>query len=181
MGASRRLFRRRSVPSGFLPVGWTRRSGHEGQLSGLASFDRSNVAATSRATRARAREDNLALERRSPLLKSWSRYLPASNSHRSSDSAISSYSMKARALYGRRRVKFLPMTSTATPVSAATEQQHDHNDNQNQFHGNSPLMAMALFAACQSIQQRLQSIVPDQRSTPQLALRECEQFRSVFS
>jgi hypothetical protein len=73
------------------------------------------------------------------------------------------------------------MTSTATPVSAATEQQHDHNDNQNQFRGNSPLMAMALFAACQSIQQRLQSIVPDQRSTPQLALRECEQFRSVFS
>jgi hypothetical protein len=89
--------------------------------------------------------------------------------------------MRARALYGRRRVKFLPMTSTATPVSAATEQQHDHNDNQNQFHGNSPLMAMALFAAYQSIQQRLQSIVPDKRSTPQLALRECEQFRSVFA
>jgi hypothetical protein len=51
--------------------------------------------------------------------------------------------MKARSLFGRRHVKFLPMTSTATPVSAATEQKHDHNDNQNQFHGNSPLMAMA--------------------------------------
>jgi hypothetical protein len=82
--------------------------------------------------------------------------------------------MKARSLYGRRRVKFLPMASTATPVSAATEQEHYHNDNQDQFHGNSPLMAMALFAAYQSIQQRLQSIVPDKRATPQFAFRGCE-------
>jgi hypothetical protein len=37
--------------------------------------------------------------------------------------------------------------------------------------GNSPLMAMALFAAYQSIQRRLQSIVPDKRATAQLALR----------
>jgi hypothetical protein len=73
------------------------------------------------------------------------------------------------------------MASTATPVSAATEQEHDHNDNQDQFHGNSPLMAMALFAAYQSIQQRPQSIVPDQRAPPQLAFRRCEQFRSVFT
>jgi hypothetical protein len=29
-----------------------------------------------------------------------------------------------------RRVSLSPMTSTATPVSAATEQQHYHNDNQ---------------------------------------------------
>jgi hypothetical protein len=64
------------------------------------------------------------------------------------------------------------MTSTATPVSAATEQEHYHNDNEDQFHGNSPLMAMALFAAYQSIQQRLQSIVPYKRATPQLALRD---------
>ena len=39
------------------------------------------------------------------------------------------------------------MTSTATPISAATEQEHYHNDNQDQFHGIPPLMAMALFAA----------------------------------
>jgi len=39
------------------------------------------------------------------------------------------------------------MTSTATPISAATEQEHEYNDNQEQFHGISPLMAMALFAA----------------------------------
>jgi hypothetical protein len=39
------------------------------------------------------------------------------------------------------------MTSTATPISAAAEQEHEHNDNQEQFHGISPLMAMALFAA----------------------------------
>jgi len=32
------------------------------------------------------------------------------------------------------------MTSTATPVSAAAEQEHYHNDNQDQFHGNSPLI-----------------------------------------
>jgi hypothetical protein len=89
--------------------------------------------------------------------------------------------MKARSRYGRRRVKFLPMTSTATPVSTATEQEHYHNDNQDQFHANSPLMAMALFAAYQSIQQRLQSIVPDKHATPQLAFAGCEQFRSVFT
>jgi hypothetical protein len=41
------------------------------------------------------------------------------------------------------------MTSTATPISAATEQEHYQNDNQDQFHGISPLMAMALFAAYQ--------------------------------
>jgi hypothetical protein len=39
------------------------------------------------------------------------------------------------------------VTATASPVSAATEQQHHHNDNQDQFHGASPLMAVALFAA----------------------------------
>jgi hypothetical protein len=39
------------------------------------------------------------------------------------------------------------MTSTATPISAATEQEHYQNDNQDQFHGISPLTAMALFAA----------------------------------
>jgi hypothetical protein len=89
--------------------------------------------------------------------------------------------MKGRALYGRRRVKFLPMAATATPVSAATEQEHYHNDNQDQFHGNSPLMAMAFFAAYQSIQQRLQSIVPDKPATPQFAFRGCEQLRSVFT
>jgi hypothetical protein len=60
------------------------------------------------------------------------------------------------------------VTSTATPVSAATEQQHQHNDNQEQFHGTSPLMAMALFAAHLSIQPRLQGIVPDKRATSNL-------------
>jgi hypothetical protein len=39
------------------------------------------------------------------------------------------------------------MTATATPISTATEQEHEYNDNQEQFHGISPLMAMALFAA----------------------------------
>jgi hypothetical protein len=33
------------------------------------------------------------------------------------------------------------MTSTATPISAATEQEHHHDYNQNQFHGISPLRA----------------------------------------
>jgi hypothetical protein len=33
------------------------------------------------------------------------------------------------------------MTSTAAPVSAATEQEQQHNDNQEQFHTTSPLMA----------------------------------------
>jgi hypothetical protein len=36
----------------------------------------------------------------------------------------------------------LPITSTATPISAAAEQQHDYDDNQKHFHGKSPLMVM---------------------------------------
>jgi hypothetical protein len=52
------------------------------------------------------------------------------------------YSMEARSLCGRRRVKFLPMTSTATPVSAATKQQHHNNYDKDQFHRKSPLMVM---------------------------------------
>ena len=41
-----------------------------------------------------------------------------------------------------------PITSTATPVSAAAaKQQHQYNDNQDQFHVNPPLMAITLFAA----------------------------------
>jgi hypothetical protein len=39
------------------------------------------------------------------------------------------------------------VTATTSPVSAATEQHHHHNDNQDQFHGVSPLMVVALFAA----------------------------------
>jgi hypothetical protein len=40
-------------------------------------------------------------------------------------------------------ISLSPMTSAATPVSAATEQEHDHNDNQDQFHRISPLLAAA--------------------------------------
>jgi hypothetical protein len=42
------------------------------------------------------------------------------------------------------------MTATATPISAAPEQDHQHNDNQDQFHGISPLMATASCAAYQA-------------------------------
>ena len=52
------------------------------------------------------------------------------------------------------------MTSTATPVSAATEQEHQHNDNQNQFHGNSPLMAMVLFATHQPFNGAFKVLFP---------------------
>jgi hypothetical protein len=69
-----------------------------------------------------------------------------------------------------------PMTSTATPVSAAAEQEHYHNDNQDQFHGISPLMATAFFAAYLSVQRRLQNIVPNKRATRQLALRRVSNF-----
>jgi hypothetical protein len=65
------------------------------------------------------------------------------------------------------RVSSSPMTATATPVSAAAEQEQYHNDNQDQFHGISPLMATALFVAHLGIQRRLQSIVPEKRATPQ--------------
>src|ERR1700720_4189336 len=40
-------------------------------------------------------------------MRSWSRYLPASNSRRLGDSAVSIYSMKARSLGARRRVGLL--------------------------------------------------------------------------
>jgi hypothetical protein len=53
------------------------------------------------------------------------------------------------------------MTATATPVSAATEQEHQHNNDEDQFHGNSPLMTTALFAAHQIFQRRLKGIVPE--------------------
>jgi hypothetical protein len=69
-----------------------------------------------------------------------------------------------------------PMTSTATPVSAAAEQEHYHNDNQDQFHGISPLMATAFFAAYLNIQRRLQNIVPNKRATRQLASRRVSNF-----
>jgi hypothetical protein len=41
-----------------------------------------------------------------------------------------------------RRVKFLPMTPAATPVSAAAKQQHQDNDNKDQFHEKSPVLVM---------------------------------------
>jgi hypothetical protein len=34
------------------------------------------------------------------------------------------------------------MTSAATPISAAAEQQHQDHDNKDQFHEKSPLMVM---------------------------------------
>jgi hypothetical protein len=36
-----------------------------------------------------------------------------------------------------------PMTATTAPISAATEQEQHQHDDQNQFHGISPLTAMA--------------------------------------
>jgi hypothetical protein len=53
-----------------------------------------------------------------------------------------------------------PTTSTAAPVSAATEQEHEHNDDEDQFHGNSPLMAMALFAVHQAFNGALKVSFP---------------------
>jgi hypothetical protein len=73
------------------------------------------------------------------------------------------------------------MTSAATPVSAASEQEHYHNDNQEQFHGISPLMATALFAEYLSIQRPLQCIVPDERATRQLALWGVSNFALLSS
>ncbi len=47
------------------------------------------------------------------------------------------------------RVGLSPMTTAATPVSAATEQEYQHNDNQDQFHRISPLMAAAISRPAQ--------------------------------
>jgi hypothetical protein len=33
-------------------------------------------------------------------------------------------------------MQFLPMTPTATPVSATAKEQHQNNDDKDQFHGN---------------------------------------------
>ena len=70
------------------------------------------------------------------------------------------------------------MTSAATPVSAASEQEHYYNDNQEQFHGISPLMTTALSAG---IQRPLQCIVPDERATRQLALWGVSNFALLSS
>jgi hypothetical protein len=64
------------------------------------------------------------------------------------------------------------MTATATPVSAATEQEHQYNDNQEQFHGISPLMAMALFAAPKAFNGILEVLFPISVQPPLLALRD---------
>jgi hypothetical protein len=68
------------------------------------------------------------------------------------------------------------MTSTATPISAATEQEHYHNDNQDQFHGIPPLMAMALFAAYQAFNGGVEVLFQISVQPP----RGHEQFRSVL-
>jgi hypothetical protein len=71
-----------------------------------------------------------------------------------------------------------PMTATATPVSAAAEQDHQHNDNQDQFHGISPLMATALCAACQAFNGVFERLFLTGVHPP-LALPGHEQIRSV--
>jgi hypothetical protein len=48
-------------------------------------------------------------------------------------------SQRGHASVGRSGVKFSPMTSSTTPVSAAAEQKHQNNDNEDQFHRKSPL------------------------------------------
>jgi hypothetical protein len=52
------------------------------------------------------------------------------------------------------------MASTATPVSAATEQEHYQNDNQDHFHVNSPLIATALFGAYQAFNGAFDVLFP---------------------
>jgi hypothetical protein len=52
------------------------------------------------------------------------------------------------------------MTSTPTPVSAATEQEHYQNDDQDHFHGNSPLTAIALFASYQAFNGGFKVLFP---------------------
>jgi hypothetical protein len=44
----------------------------------------------------------------------------------------------------------LPMTSTATPISAAAKQQHQNNDDEDQFHTKSP--------SCQTTSDRKQPV-----------------------
>jgi hypothetical protein len=90
-------------------------------------------------------------------------------------SAAQDWSVERRLEYVQWVWDASPMTSAATPISAATEQEHHYNDDQDQFHGISPLLATALFDLPRlSVQRRLQSIVPDKRA-PNLR-RGCEQF-----
>jgi hypothetical protein len=58
------------------------------------------------------------------------------------------------------------MTSTTTPISAAAEHEHYQNDNQDQFHGISPLMATALFAAYQAFNGVLKVLFPISMRSP---------------
>jgi hypothetical protein len=81
----------------------------------------------------------------------------------------------------RGSVSSSPMTSTATPVSAATEQEHQHNDNQDQVHGNSPMMAIGIIRHVPSIPTAPWTYCSRQACKPQLALCGCEHFRSVLT
>jgi hypothetical protein len=70
------------------------------------------------------------------------------------------------------------MTATATPITAATEQDHQHNDNQNQFHGISPLMATALFAAYQAFNGGFEVLFLT-GVQPSTCIADDEQIRSI--
>src|ERR1700730_4633300 len=50
--------------------------------------------------------------------------------------------IRDHAPFRHRRLRFLPMTSATTPVSAAAKQQHQNDDHEDQFHNKSPLMVM---------------------------------------
>jgi hypothetical protein len=60
----------------------------------------------------------------------------------------------------------LPITSTATPISAAAEQQQDYDDNQKHFHGKSPLMVM--WATLLTLRRSLFGRTPVQRAHNQI-------------
>jgi hypothetical protein len=72
------------------------------------------------------------------------------------------------------------MASTATPVSAATEQEHYQNDNEDHFHGNSPLMANGIVATQQAFNGVFKVLFPISVQSP-TCIAGCEQFRSVLT
>jgi hypothetical protein len=81
--------------------------------------------------------------------------------------------IRDQAPFQHRRLRFLPMTSATTPVSAAAKQQHQNDDNEDQFHKKSPLMVMTT-----SSERLIVNLVPPAAPTPRRR-HPCSELPSV--
>lgn len=68
------------------------------------------------------------------------------------------------------------MTSTTAPISTAAEQEQHQDNNQDQFHGISPLMAMALMRRSSQGNEVFEVLFRERNDERE---RECEAFEKA--